>query len=559
MIAKLKEAMRENKILPFSTPLPINHKTPFYTKDAKKIYVKTCNKISSYFIFPQTKSMLGLLSQNTIEENVKFFSESISNNFLKEISEPKGNWQLPYELVIVTEDPKTYSKISKLGVTCELLTDEYQLSGIERYEIIRAIDCDRFQDKLYQLDQCEFIETIDQVFPEKNLKILSAWLDNLKIINKHISNSSVSKLVELESILDFKKDRIDSDSLELKIRDANTKLMNSISSSMFSGADMISMVQEGKLPDDLRSKIKVICEDLEIPIDFVTQKIPLELDMDSVNEEIKRQEIGSSMKISERIAKNKNVIMSIPKVIEDIMKELILIDIRGGICSYKKENNCTVIKGDAHLKLQNASNIFLSKSQPISYYLDDNNKATLLTGANSGGKTTLLEHIMQLITLQRLGIPAAGNNSIPKYSEVYYFAKSKGSQNKGAFETMLTQLSKIKISDRTLILADEMEAVTEPSVAAKIIGSTIKFYLEKNCNLIFATHLGEDIKKSISSGVRIDGICAKGLDSNNEVIIDHNPILGKIAKSTPELIVSKMAIKSDNSFLQNLNACLQKT
>jgi lysophospholipid acyltransferase (LPLAT)-like uncharacterized protein len=46
------------------------------------------------------------------------------------------------------------------------------------------------------------------------------------------------------------------------------------------------------------------------------------------------------------------------------------------------------------------------------------------------------------------------------FSEIYYFAKNKGSTNKGAFETLLTQLSKIQPGKQTLILADEIESVT---------------------------------------------------------------------------------------------------
>ena len=180
------------------------------------------------------------------------------------------------------------------------------------------------------------------------------------------------------------------------------------------------------------------------------------------------------------------------------------------------------------------------------------NKCSILTGANSGGKTTLLEHIIQLISYSYLGLPVRGDLKIPIFTDVYYFAKSKGSMSKGAFETLLTQLSEIKTGDNTLILADEIEAVTEPGVAGRMIAASAGYFIDKDCFLVFATHLGQEIKNYLPKYARIDGIEAKGLDEKNELIVDHNPILGKLASSTPELIVEKMSKSSDNEYFKFL-------
>ncbi len=59
--------------------------------------------------------------------------------------------------------------------------------------------------------------------------------------------------------------------------------------------------------------------------------------------------------------------------------------------------------------------------------------------------------------------------------------------------------------------------------------------------MIIAPHLGQEIQHRIPPGSRIDGIEAKGLDANFELIIDHTPVLGRLANSTPELIVERMA------------------
>jgi dsDNA-specific endonuclease/ATPase MutS2 len=149
---------------------------------------------------------------------------------------------------------------------------------------------------------------------------------------------------------------------------------------------------------------------------------------------------------------------------------------------------------------------------------------------------------------------------MPIFSEIYYFAKTKGSANKGAFETLLTQMSKIIPGEKTLILADEIEAVTEPGVAGKIVSATADYFIGKGCFLIIATHLGQDIQKVLPSKTRIDGIEAKGLDENFNLIVDHNPVLGRLAHSTPELIVEKMASsdKTKTDYFIFLNEFLKK-
>ena len=205
--------------------------------------------------------------------------------------------------------------------------------------------------------------------------------------------------------------------------------------------------------------------------------------------------------------------------------------------------------------------MFLDDAQPISFILNDQSKCSILTGANSGGKTTLLEHLLQNITLFRMGLPVLGEFRCPVFDEVYYFAKTKGSTNKGAFETLLSQMSGIVRDDsdkKVLILADEIEAVTEPGVAGKIIGATAEYFIGKGCFLVLATHLGKEIAASLPSGARVDGIEATGLDEDFNLIVNHNPVLGRLASSTPELIVERMAGSFGGEYFEHLLGKIKK-
>lgn len=68
--------------------------------------------------------------------------------------------------------------------------------------------------------------------------------------------------------------------------------------------------------------------------------------------------------------------------------------------------------------------------------------------------------------------------------------------------------------------------------------------------MVVATHLGDEIIRELPMGARVDGISATGLDSDMNLIVSHNPVLGKLANSTPELIVERLSkVKKGDYFL----------
>jgi len=164
-----------------------------------------------------------------------------------------------------------------------------------------------------------------------------------------------------------------------------------------------------------------------------------------------------------------------------------------------------------------------------------------------------------MISLFQIGLPINGEIKIPLFTEIYYFAKNKGAMDKGAFENLLEQMSAIIPGNKTLILADEIEAVTEPGVAGKIISATADFYIRKDCFLVIATHLGQEIQKVLPRFARIDGIESKGLNEKMELIIDHNPVIGRLAHSTPELIVEKLAHSRKEDYFRYIHEWLKST
>ena len=88
------------------------------------------------------------------------------------------------------------------------------------------------------------------------------------------------------------------------------------------------------------------------------------------------------------------------------------------------------------------------------------------------------------------------------------------------------------VATAKLILADELEAITEPGAGAKIIAGMLEAANkhEHTCMLL-VTHLAKDIMDATELDLRVDGIEAKGLNQNLELIVDRNPRRNYLARS----------------------------
>ena len=190
---------------------------------------------------------------------------------------------------------------------------------------------------------------------------------------------------------------------------------------------------------------------------------------------------------------------------------------------------------------------------PISYGLGsiasegDRQPLSLLSGANSGGKTTLLETIAMIALLTHSGLPVPASSArISLVDEIHILAKVNGTQSAGALERTLLRLADVFVSEsQKLVLADELEAITEPGAAARILSGLLSVAMENNTNtVVLVTHIGGQIRNNFSGEIRIDGIEARGLDENLELVVDRTPIRNHLAQSTPELIVRRLAARA---------------
>ncbi|MGQ9721157.1 MAG: MutS-related protein [Candidatus Jordarchaeum sp.] len=291
--------------------------------------------------------------------------------------------------------------------------------------------------------------------------------------------------------------------------------------------------------------------------------LPLELNRSKINElennlrkQFRVKEYTILREIADKLEKHMNVVR---KAVQSVLEFDLFFAV--GLFSKDYDLNAPEIKTESYgIGFENGLNIFLKEMEfkgeekvvPINYIIGDpgfkmkdtnGEKIIILSGANSGGKTMAIQLIAQIAILAQMGFPVpAKKTSVSLFEELFYFGKSQGMVTAGALETTIKRFVSIVTDPASkLALFDEVEAMTESGAAAKIIAGILDMMCEnqKTC-AVFVSHLSDEILNLTKSPVRVDGISAKGLDENLNLIVDRTPKFNYLAKSTPELILQRL-------------------
>ena len=167
-------------------------------------------------------------------------------------------------------------------------------------------------------------------------------------------------------------------------------------------------------------------------------------------------------------------------------------------------------------------------------------RVSVLTGANSGGKTTLLETLCTVALLASMGLPVPASAAAVGGFDRIVFHRRHASFNAGVLEsTLRSVVPPLVESGRTLMLVDEFEAITEPGRAADLLNGLVDLTVEREALGVYVTHLADDLSP-LPDAARIDGIFAEGLTNDLALRVDYQPRFGTIGRSTPEFIVSRL-------------------
>lgn len=198
--------------------------------------------------------------------------------------------------------------------------------------------------------------------------------------------------------------------------------------------------------------------------------------------------------------------------------------------------------------------------QPVSYAVGNTSikllgstpqRVVLLTGANSGGKTTLLQTIAQLHLMTLSGLPVPARKAeVPLAS--LYLLRRRTARSIGSLEYAIKRLKLIFTKPGAkLILMDEFEAITEPGAMGRIMAALLNHMPRKSITIL-VTHLAREIIPHLKTPFRVDGIEAKGIDERGELIVDRQPILNHLGLSSPELVVERLKALTSNRRLKKV-------
>ncbi|MDJ1432614.1 helix-hairpin-helix domain-containing protein [Halostagnicola sp. A-GB9-2] len=192
----------------------------------------------------------------------------------------------------------------------------------------------------------------------------------------------------------------------------------------------------------------------------------------------------------------------------------------------------------------------LEEIEPVDY---DVAGVALLSGVNSGGKTSTLDLVASVVVLAHMGLPVPADRvRLERFDDLHYHAKTQGTLDAGAFESTVQQFAGLADGgEGSLVLVDELESITEPGASAKIIAGILEALSENGATAVFVSHLAGEIREMAAYDVTVDGIEAVGL-VDGELEVNRSPIKDHLARSTPELIVEKLADESEAVFYDRL-------
>ncbi|WP_440007077.1 MutS-related protein [Halomicrococcus sp. SG-WS-1] len=188
--------------------------------------------------------------------------------------------------------------------------------------------------------------------------------------------------------------------------------------------------------------------------------------------------------------------------------------------------------------------------EPVDYGVSG---VALLSGVNSGGKTSTLDLVALVVVLAQMGLPVPAESvRLQRFEQLHYHAKTQGTLDAGAFEATLREFGALADGARNrLVLVDELESITEPGASAKIIAGILEELRERDVTGVFVSHLADEIRDVADYPVAVDGIEAKGL-VDGELVVERSPVKDHLARSTPELIVEKLADGGEDGFYGRL-------
>jgi dsDNA-specific endonuclease/ATPase MutS2 len=236
--------------------------------------------------------------------------------------------------------------------------------------------------------------------------------------------------------------------------------------------------------------------------------------------------------------------------VEELVRDALDLDVELAVARFAADFDCTLPTVDddvTGVAVEGGRSPLLDVAHdavdPVDYAVSG---VTLLSGVNSGGKTSTLDLLAVVTILAHMGLPVPAEDArVERVDELHYYAKSQGTLDAGAFEATLRDFAALAAgTDSRLVLVDELESITEPGASAKIVAGILEALDGQAVTAVFVSHLAGEIRDAAGVDVAVDGIEAVGL-VDGALRVNRSPVTDHLARSTPELIVEKLATEAD--------------
>ncbi len=545
--------------------------------DVQRIFRRFLSLISSKIRFEESKKIIlkfypvcDLFEIKRRQEYFKkMFELADAVDRIGKIEKPEFKLKRIGDRVLMVKSKEDYDKAIQLGICDVNLEGDYeivlgskiQINEISAEEIVPEIYITELYEKRESLKEVSRIMRLlgkESVIPAilKEIGEIEESLERLKAI--HYFEEFVYR--KLEEIRERIEKRIERERI------------------VFEGREILEILENfGKKPA-FHAKISEIEEMIAEEIDEAEREISkkfgvtAEIFFKQATPQINFQELERARKEIERNAKldfyikSREILRKIKALFSNLENEFHLIfevEMAKSLKDFFKEYCFPEFK-EGVISFMEGRNLFIENPQPVNYIIGNGDlgdfksteRVVVLTGANSGGKTTLLNLIVQIQLLAQMGLPVPAKAAILDIvDEIHFFRRKKSVYGAGAFESTLKNFTSALIGEgKKLILVDEFEAITEPGAAIKMLSAFLGIAYERGFYMIIVSHMAENLKLEF---VRIDGIEASGLDERLELIVDRQPKFGVIGRSTPELIVERVYRMSKGSKKEILEKVLE--
>ena len=402
--------------------------------------------------------------------------------------------------------------------------------------------------------------------PSCDLDALEAALDRLDAEGTPTGDDELTRLQAAVNDLDAAVSEAESV--------ANDRLREAIEAQdvTIEGADLLSLVERGAGVDEVLSR--ELADEYDDAVEAAREHVIDTLDLRDVADIAKRafpdeptfpvereESVVSRLREELTTARDRRAerlkteladeLASMREPAEDLVDTALELDVELAIARLAADFDATMPALDGEgVTIEGGTSPMLDVDfvdvEPVDYAVDG---VRLLSGVNSGGKTSTLDLLALIVILAHMGLPVPADRArVGRIDALHYHAKTQGTLDAGAFESTLRSFGEL-VTDaanegETLVLVDELESITEPGASAKIMAGILEALGERDQTAVFVSHLAREIRETADQDIGVDGIQALGL-VGGELQVDRTPRKDTLARSTPELIVEKLADDDD--------------